>query len=78
MERIDERIKEVMSNVFDVDVTTINEEISQDSVEGWDSVKHLDFIVSLEEEFDITIPIEEVGNMTNFKYVKLMIEELAQ
>ena len=78
MERIDERIKEVMSNVFDVDVTTINEESSQDSVEGWDSVKHLDFIVSLEEEFDITIPIEEVGNMTNFKYVKLMIEELAQ
>lgn len=78
MERIDERIKEVMSNVFDVDVTTLNENSSQDSVEGWDSVKHLDFIVSLEEEFDITIPIEEVGNMTNFKYVKLMIEELAQ
>lgn len=78
MENIDVRIKEVMANVFDVDIATLNEDSSQDSVEGWDSMKHLDFIVSLEEEFDITIPIEEVGNMVNFKYVKLMVEELAQ
>lgn len=78
MENIDKRIKEVMANVFDVDVATLNEDSSQDNVESWDSMKHLDFIVSLEEEFNITIPIEEVGNMINFKYAKLMVEELAQ
>ena len=77
MENIDERIKDVMSGVFGIDADALNEESSQDNVEGWDSIKHLDLIVSLEEEFGVSIPIEEVGNLTNFKYIKLTLEELA-
>lgn len=77
MENIDERIKDVMSAVFEIDVDSINEESSQDNIENWESIKTLDLIVALEEEFGVTIPLEEVGNMTNFKYIKLMIEELA-
>lgn len=75
MENIEARIKEVMSSVFDVDIENINEESSQDDIEQWDSMKHLDLIVAIEEEFGITIPIEEVGNMINFKYIKLIVEE---
>lgn len=78
MENIDNRIKEVMSAVFEVDVDSINEESSQDNISGWESIKTLDLIVALEEEFGVTIPLEEVGNMINYKYIKLMIEELAQ
>lgn len=77
MENIDERIKDVMSAVFGVDADSINDECSQDNIEGWESIKTLDLIVALEEEFGVTIPLEEVGNMTNFKYIKLMIQELA-
>lgn len=77
MDNIDERIKDVMSAVFEVDADSINEESSQDNIEGWESIKTLDLIVALEEEFGVTIPLEEVGNMTNFKYIKLMIQELA-
>ena len=77
MDNIDERIKDVMSAVFEVDADSINEDSSQDNIENWESIKTLDLIVALEEEFGVTIPLEEVGNMTNFKYIKLMIEELA-
>ena len=76
MENINERIKDVMSAVFGVDVDTINEDSSQDNIEEWESIRTLDLIVALEEEFCVTIPLEEVGNMTNFKYIKLMIDEL--
>ena len=78
MENIVGRIKEVMSAVFEMDTDSINEDSSQDSIENWESIKTLDLIVALEEEFGVTIPLEEVGNMTNFKYIKLMIEELVQ
>ncbi len=77
MENIEARIKDVMSAVFEVDADSINEESSQDNIENWESIKTLDLIVALEDEFGVTIPLEEVGNMTNFKYIKLMIEELA-
>lgn len=76
MENIDERIKEVMSAVFEITPDTINEESSQANIEKWESIKTLDLVVALEEEFDVTIPIEEVGNMTNYKFIRKMINEL--
>lgn len=77
MENLDERIKDVMAGVFGIDAESINEDSSQDNIEQWDSIKTLDLIVSLEEEFDVSIPLEEVGNLTNFKYIKLTLEELS-
>ena len=73
---LDERLKDVMSAVFEVEPSEINEDSSQDNIAGWDSVKSLALIVSLEEEFGVSIPLEEVVNMTNFKYIKLTLEEV--
>ena len=73
---LDERLKDVMSAVFEVEPSEINEDSSQDNIAGWDSVKSLALIVSLEEEFGVSIPLEEVVNMTNFKHIKLTLEEL--
>lgn len=77
MENLDERIKDVMAGVFEIDAATIDENSTQSNIETWDSIKTLDLIVSLEEEFDISIPLEEVGNMTSFKFIKSMIESLS-
>ena len=77
MENLDERIKDVMAGVFEIDAATIDENSTQSNIETWDSIKTLDLIVSLEEEFDISIPLEEVGNMTSFNSIKKLIEGLA-
>lgn len=71
-----QRILQVMSDVFDEPLENINEDASQDNIEGWDSLKHLDLVVALEEEFEITIPVEEVGNLVSFKLIVLVVKEL--
>ena len=76
MNALDNKILEVMSFVFEVPVSDLNEESSQDTIESWDSVKHLNLIVALEEEFGIEIPIEEVGNMISFKLIRLIVGDL--
>ena len=76
MENIDERIKDVMAAVFEVDAESINADSTQNTIEQWESIKTLDLVVALEEEFDVTIPIEEVGNMTSFNSIKKLIEGL--
>lgn len=78
MNELDNKILEVMSFVFEVPVSNLNEESSQDTIESWDSVNHLNLIVALEEEFGIEIPIEEVGNMISFKLIRLIVGELLQ
>ena len=77
MENLVERIKNVMAGVFGIDAASINEDSTQSNIEAWDSIKTLDLIVSLEEEFEVSIPLEEVGNMTSFKFIKKMLEDLA-
>lgn len=76
MDNTEQRSKQVMADVFDMPAETILENVSQDNLEGWDSLKHLDLVVALEEEFEITIPVEEVGNLISFKLIVVIIKEL--
>ena len=76
MENLRERILKVMSLVFEVPVETLNEDSSSDTIESWDSLKHLNLILALEEEFNVEIPDEEVGNLMNYKLIELVVEEI--
>lgn len=70
------RIKQVMSLVFEVPLGLILEDSSTDNIENWDSLRHLNLILALEEEFDVSIPDEEVGNLVNYKLIELIINDL--
>jgi len=76
MKDLHERILKVMSLVFEVPIEMLNEESSSDTIGSWDSLKHLNLILALEEEFDIVIPDEEVGNLMNFKLIQIVVKEL--
>jgi acyl carrier protein len=70
-----DRIKKVMARALEVPVTEITEHSSQDTIENWDSMRHMSLIVFLEREFDITIPDEEVGKMITFKFIEEIIKK---
>jgi len=42
----------------------------------WDSLKHMNLIVGLEEEFDIEFNDEDIGSLLNLKLIKLFVEEM--
>jgi acyl carrier protein len=69
------KILEVMSSVFEVETSMLNEDSSIDNIENWDSIRHLNLILALEEEFKITIPDQEVGDLVNYKLIELIINE---
>jgi acyl carrier protein len=70
------KIKQGMSVVFEIPVESIADDASSDNIENWDSLRHLNLILSLEEEFGVSIPDEEVGNLVNYKLIKLVINDL--
>ena len=73
--KIENRIKNVLSAVFDIPVQEINGNSSTDTIDSWDSLKHMNLIITLEEEFNITIPDTEVGNMLTYGLVLLIVKE---
>ncbi len=76
MKDLKEQILNVMSIVFEVRIDSINDESSADTIETWDSLRHMNLILALEEEFNVVIPDEEVGNLMNFKLIELVITDL--
>lgn len=75
MNDLKSQIMRVMSTVLEIPVEELDEDSSTDTIENWDSLKHLNLILALEDEFEISIPNEEVGNMVNYKLIKLIVDE---
>ena len=73
---MEERIKGVMSSVFNVPKGEIQSDASPDTINSWDSLRHMDLIIGLEEEFDIEFDDENIGNLLNYDLIKKHIKEL--
>ena len=69
-----DRVKKVISAVFNIDIELINNESSPDNIENWDSLKHMNLIVALEEEFEIEFNDEEIVDSMNYALILNILE----
>lgn len=72
---MENRIKNIMASVFEIDASLINENSSPDNIERWDSLRHMNLIVALEEEFEIQFIEDEIVELLNFKLIYLTLKE---
>ena len=72
---LDNHIKNVMSAVFEIPIGEITEDTSPDNVGSWDSLKHMNLVVALEEEYDIEFIEEEIVEMMNLSQIKSIVME---
>ena len=69
------RLKQVLANVFDEESESINDESSMDTIENWDSLKHLNLILALEEEFEVSFDEEETVIIVSYPLIKTILKE---
>ena len=72
---ISDRIKNVMSAVFGISNEEINDESSPDTIESWDSLKHMNLVVSLEEEFNVEFTDDNIIELINMKLIMAVLLE---
>ena len=75
MSKVEEKIIEIMSLVFEVPEDRIKEDSSPDDIENWDSIGAINLITAIEEEFEIEFEDEDLLEMLNFQLIKLKVEE---
>lgn len=68
-------ISEVFCNLFSLGPEAVHDKLSQDDVDNWDSLQHLNLVMALEEEFGIEISPEESTEMLNFGLCVLLVED---
>jgi len=68
-----ERLEKVFRVVFDDPALQIRDEYKADDIPGWDSLRHINLIVSIEEEFDIRFSTAEIASLACVGDVKRLI-----
>lgn len=77
MKKLDENhLKEIISVVMKVDVSQIDDTTSMDTLAKWDSLAHMNLVLTLESEYDISLPDDDAVNMTSYKLIKIVLGEL--
>jgi acyl carrier protein len=69
-----DRIKKVMQTNFDL--TEVNDNISQQNCAKWDSLKHLNLMLALESEFNISLEPEEIAEMKSLEDIERTLRNL--
>lgn len=73
---IADKVRSTMSKVFGLDEASISDSSSQDSIEKWDSLGHMNLVVALEEEFGVQLTDDQVIELLNFKLIVQTIKEI--
>jgi acyl carrier protein len=71
----EERLKQVVAAMLGIEPGAVGPDTSTDTVEQWDSVRHMNLIIALEDAFGITIPDDEVASLTSYPIIRLVVEE---
>ena len=67
------RIREVMSEVLEVDPASIHEGFSRADAPLWSSLNHLQMVSALEDVFGIKLTMKEVGEMESFDSIRRLV-----
>ena len=66
-------LTEVVAQAFGVEPDGIDESSSPETVEGWDSMGHLNLIAALEKRFNISIDIGDAMEMVSVERIRTIL-----
>ena len=75
IQKTEDKLFRVVSQVLGIPYVEITEDSSPDSLPNWDSVSHINLIVALESEFNISLTPEQAMEMLSVKLIRMILKE---
>lgn len=72
---IADKVKKTMAAVLEVSAAEITDESSPDTIANWDSVRHMNLVLTLEEEFGIRFDDTAIAEMQNTRLIEIAVTE---
>ena len=67
---MNDKLLQILADTLGVDVTTLNEETSMENTPAWDSVAHLNLVLSLEQAFGQRFSTDEFMQMQSVAAIR--------
>ena len=69
------RVQQVIADLFGVEASDVLPSSSQDTIEKWDSLQHLNLVLALEDEFSVQFTPEEMAELLSAELIVMLLEE---
>ena len=67
------RLEEVVAGVLKRPSEDMNENTSPKTVSSWDSLRHIELVMTVEQEFGVSFPPAEVATMTSLGAIRQLL-----
>ena len=74
--QLSQRIRKVLASVLGIPIERLRDDASVETVEEWDSLKQINLIMALEEEFSVRFEDDDVMELTSFDRIVKKLEAL--
>ncbi len=69
------KLKTIMSDVLGVSIDDINDETSMKSLKKWDSLRHMDLVLAIEESFELPrLSMDDIVAMISVASIKEILQ----
>jgi len=58
-------VQDIFRDIFDEDDMVIEDKTNSDDVEEWDSLNHINLVITIEKEFKIKFALKELSTLNN-------------
>lgn len=72
---VEESIKNLLSEVLQMPAASITDDLAMKDLDVWDSLKHMELVVSVEQRFGIELSFDEIVAMQNVREIKRVLRE---
>jgi acyl carrier protein len=72
---MENRIKKILGNIFNINRNLINKKTSSSNIAKWDSLKHMNLIMALEEEFNTEFTDEEIVYIMSYPRIVAVLKK---
>jgi len=68
--KVESKLNQLLAELLRLSANEITDTLSMKDTDAWDSLKHMELIVSIEETFDIQLTADEIVTMLDVKEIK--------
>lgn len=72
---MDSKVDLLVAGVLQIPAAAVTDDLAMKDVDAWDSLKHMELIVSLEERFDLQLTFEDIVAMQSVREIKRVLSE---
>jgi acyl carrier protein len=72
---LNKQIQELLGNALQIPAEEVTDDLQFGDIPQWDSMGHMEVMISLEEAFGIEITAETIADLTSFTAIYQFIQE---